>query len=145
MDMAAVGFFDDIIEKIRTCDFCIFDNRLAEEKPNVYTEIGIASALGKPFILANYKGNHQPIPSDLTHILNFHYASYKELCTNLDFNPSISRYFFETLVCENQYWHAQDKAKLVYSLNLVTWRESCAAKIFIRPSLGYSSMGVAST
>jgi hypothetical protein len=89
MDMAAVGFFDDIIEKIRTCDFCFFDNRLADEKPNVYIEIGIAYALGKPFILANYKGNHRPIPSDLTHILNIQYASYKDLCTTLDFNLPI--------------------------------------------------------
>jgi hypothetical protein len=89
MDMAAVGFFDDVIEQIRTCDFCFFDNRWADDKPNVYIEIGIAYAFGKPFILANYKGNHQPIPSDLTHILNIHYISYKDLCTTLDFNLPI--------------------------------------------------------
>ena len=52
MDIAAVGFFDDVIKKIRACDFCIFDNRWASEKPNVYIEAGIAYALGEPFILA---------------------------------------------------------------------------------------------
>jgi hypothetical protein len=85
-DMAAVGFFDDIVEKIRTCDFCIFDNQLAEEKANVYIEVGIAYALKRPFILANYKGNRLPIPSDLTHILHIPYTNYKDLCRTLYFN-----------------------------------------------------------
>lgn len=83
MDMAAVGFFDDIIQKIKKCDFCIFDNRLTDEKPNVYIEVGITYALEKPFILANFKGNRLPVPSDLTHILNIPYTHYKDLCTTL--------------------------------------------------------------
>ena len=86
MDMLAVGFFDEIIANIRKCDFCIFDNRLASEKPNVYIEVGIASAFGKPFILANYHGNRLGIPSDLTHILNIPYRGYQDLCRTLYFN-----------------------------------------------------------
>ena len=85
MDIAAVGFFDDIIKKIRTCDFCIFDNRWASERPNVYIEAGIAYALGKPFILANYQANRIGVPSDLTHILNIPYRSYEDLCRTLYF------------------------------------------------------------
>jgi hypothetical protein len=86
MDMLAIGFFDDIIKKIKKCDFCIFDNRLASEKPNVYIEAGISYALGKPFILANYQGNRLGIPSDLTHILNIPYRGYEDLCKVLYFN-----------------------------------------------------------
>jgi hypothetical protein len=86
MDMLAVGFFDDIIRNIQKCHFCIFDNRLASEKPNVYIEAGIAYALGKPFILANYHGNRLGIPSDLTHILNIPYRGYEDLCRTLYFN-----------------------------------------------------------
>lgn len=85
MDIAAVGFFDDIIRRIRACDFCIFDNRWASERPNVYIEVGIAYALAKPFILANYQGNRIGVPSDLTHILNIPYKSYADLCRTLYF------------------------------------------------------------
>ena len=86
MDMVAVGFFDDVVRNIRSCDFCIFDNRWANEKPNVYIEAGMAYALRKPFILANYYGNRLGIPSDLTHILNIPYKSYADLCRTLYFN-----------------------------------------------------------
>jgi hypothetical protein len=86
MDIAAVGFFDDIVKKIRSCDFCIFDNRRASEKPNVYIEAGIAYALKKPFILANFSGNRLGVPSDLTHILNIPYKSYEDLCRTLYFH-----------------------------------------------------------
>jgi hypothetical protein len=86
MDMVAVGFFDDIVAKIQTCDFCIFDNRWASDKPNVYIEAGIAYALKKPFILANYHKNRLGVPSDLTHILNIPYTSYEDLCRALYFN-----------------------------------------------------------
>jgi hypothetical protein len=85
MDIAAGGFFDDIVRKIRACDFCIFDNRWSSERPNVYIETGIAYALGKPFILANYQGNRIGVPSDLTHILNIPHKSYEDLCRTLYF------------------------------------------------------------
>jgi hypothetical protein len=89
MDIAAVGFFDDIVKRIRSCDFCIFDNRWASEKPNVYIEAGIAYALKKPFILANFHGNRLGVPSDLTHILNIPYKSYEDLSRTLYFHLPI--------------------------------------------------------
>jgi hypothetical protein len=65
-DLNASAFFDDIVKKIKKSDFCIFDNRGASEKPNVYIEAGIAYVLRKPFILANYAGNHLGVPSTVT-------------------------------------------------------------------------------
>jgi hypothetical protein len=89
MDISAVGFFDNLVKKIRMCDFCIFDNRWASEKPNVYIEAGIAYALHKPFILANFQENRVGVPSDLTHILNLPYKSYEDLCRTLYFQLPI--------------------------------------------------------
>jgi hypothetical protein len=69
--------------------FLYIDNRLADEKPNVYIEIGIAYTLGKPFIFGNHKRNRLPIPSDLRHIMNIDYTHYKDLCTTLYCNLPI--------------------------------------------------------
>lgn len=86
MDMNAVGFFDDIVRKISRCDFCIFDNRGTERKPNVYVEAGIAYVLEKPFILANYRGNRVGVPTDLIHVLNIPYDDYRDLTRRVYFN-----------------------------------------------------------
>jgi len=86
MDMQAVGFFDDIVKKIQRCDFCIFDNRSTDRKPNVYIEAGIAYVLRRPFILANHVGNRVGVPSDLSHILNIPYTNYSDLTRRLYFN-----------------------------------------------------------
>ncbi|HYN15274.1 MAG TPA: hypothetical protein VES66_05740 [Terriglobales bacterium] len=86
IDLNASGFFDEIIQKIRKADFCIFDNRSASEKPNVYIEAGIAYVLEKPFILANYQGNRLGVPSDLSHILNLPYKNYRDLTKTMYFN-----------------------------------------------------------
>lgn len=88
-DMAAVGFFDDIVDKIQKCDFCIFDNRLTERKPNVYIEAGIAYILDKPFIFANHRASKLQIPSDLRHIRSIDYRSYEDLTRKLHFNLSV--------------------------------------------------------
>lgn len=85
MDLTAVGFFDNIIQLIRECDFCIFDNRDAIEKPNVYIEIGIAYALRRPFIVAEYLHNRIGLPSDLGHINRIPYEDYRELTRLLYF------------------------------------------------------------
>jgi hypothetical protein len=89
MDLNAAGFFDAIIRQIRACDFCIFDNRRAEQKPNVYIESGIAYALGKPFIFADYRGNRIRIPSDLRHITTIPYDGYRDLTRRLYFQLPI--------------------------------------------------------
>jgi glycosyltransferase involved in cell wall biosynthesis len=86
IDLNAAGFFDEIIELIRKCDFCIFDNRLTEGRPNVYIEAGIAYALKRPFILANYKGNRLRLPADLKHITVIPYSNYQELAKRLYFS-----------------------------------------------------------
>jgi len=86
MDMNASGFFDGIVRLIRCCDFCIFDNRDTDGRPNVYIEAGIAYVLKRPFILANCKRNCVGVPSDLTHILNVPYDNYRDLSQQLYFN-----------------------------------------------------------
>lgn len=88
-DMNATGFFDDIVKRIRPSDFCIFDNRWASQKPNVYIEAGIAYVLNKPFILANFQGNRLGVPSDLTHVLNIPYRDYEGLSRTLYFNLAV--------------------------------------------------------
>jgi len=85
MDMSAVGFFAKTVREIRKADFCIFDNREADTKPNVYIEAGIAYALRKPFIVADYRGNHFEVPSDLQHINRVQYRDYQDLTRQIYF------------------------------------------------------------
>jgi len=85
MDMSADAFFSKTVREIKKADFCIFDNRGADEKPNVYIEAGIAYVLKKPFIMANYAGNRLHVPSDLAHINNVAYRGYADLMKQLYF------------------------------------------------------------
>jgi hypothetical protein len=85
MDMSAVGFFTKTLREIRRADFCIFDNREADTKPNVYIEAGIAYVLGKPFIMADYKRNRLEVPSDLQHINRIQYRNYADLSRQIYF------------------------------------------------------------
>jgi len=85
MDMSADAFFSKTVREMEKADFCIFDNRGAEEKPNVYIEAGIAYIRGKPFIMANYLGNRMQVPSDLTHINTVAYRSYADLMKQIYF------------------------------------------------------------
>jgi hypothetical protein len=85
MDMSAVGFFGKTVREIRRADFCIFDNREADLRPNVYIEAGIAYVLGKPFIMADYKRNRLQVPSDLQHINRIQYRNYEELSRQIYF------------------------------------------------------------
>lgn len=85
MDMSAVGFFGKTVREIRNSDFCIFDNRSADSKPNVYIEAGIAYVLRKPFIMADFKGNRLQVPSDLQHINRVSYRNYAELSKQIYF------------------------------------------------------------
>jgi hypothetical protein len=89
MDMHAVGFFDSLLKQIKMCHFCIFDTRDTDKHPNVFIEAGIAYALKRPFILANYQKNRMGVPSDLTHILNIPYNNYKELTRQLYFKMPV--------------------------------------------------------
>jgi hypothetical protein len=71
--------FNTIISMIRSAHFCIFDNRLTEQKPNVYIEIGAAITLGKPYYFFEFKGTTQKVPSDLAGLVALRYANYREL------------------------------------------------------------------
>jgi hypothetical protein len=85
MDMSAEAFFSKTVKEIKKADFCIFDNRGTDDKPNVYIEAGIAYVLKKPFIMANYSGNRLQVPSDLGHINTLVYKNYAELTKQIYF------------------------------------------------------------
>lgn len=89
MDLTAQGFFSKTIREIQRCDFCIFDNREADEKPNVYIEAGIAYVLKRPFMMANYGRNRLAVPSDLLHINTIEYKHYRELMKKIYFGLPI--------------------------------------------------------
>lgn len=79
-DGRAVNIISDLREKIRTQDFCIFDNRETTKpsKPNVYIEAGMAFALNRPFIFCHYT-RKEVWPADFSNISYIPYKSYKEL------------------------------------------------------------------
>ena len=79
-DIRSVQIFDDIVERIKRADFCIFDNRATAKRPNVYVEAGIAYAVGTPFILFDYvRQKTESIPSDLSHSFAIRYMTYQSL------------------------------------------------------------------
>ena len=82
-DGSAVSLLEDLCDKIRRHDFCLFDNRetSAPSKPNVYIEAGMAFALRRPFVFCHYK--REVWPSDFANILYVPYASYRELFQRL--------------------------------------------------------------
>jgi hypothetical protein len=94
-DLSAKKLFDAIVDRIASADMCIFDTLGTKDRPNVFVEIGIAHARGKPFIVCEYtggsdiKGKAVPetgkFPSDLEFLVRVQYASYEELCRQLYF------------------------------------------------------------
>jgi hypothetical protein len=78
-DIRSVQILDDIVRRIRAADFCIFDTRETEGKPNVYIEAGICYAIRKPFILFGHRLSAGAIPSDLGFALALEYDSYSQL------------------------------------------------------------------
>ncbi|HKV10057.1 MAG TPA: hypothetical protein VJ725_18095, partial [Thermoanaerobaculia bacterium] len=88
--------FEDIVQGIRDADLCFFDNLGTLNKPNVYIEIGIAHALGKPMLVSEYLGtggsrrrsripDTGSVPSDLQGLLRIQYRDYRDLCRQLYF------------------------------------------------------------
>ncbi len=77
----------DIVKKLSTADFAIFDNRETETRPNVYIEIGMSLILKLPFIVCDYRDpkrpDFDPLPSDLSGFLTVRYPDYKSLFTEL--------------------------------------------------------------
>jgi hypothetical protein len=91
-DMSAADVFTKVLAGIRNADLCLFDNLATSNKPNVYIEIGIAYALGKPMLFCEHTGTAADtafetasVPSDLQGLLRIQYASYQELCKKLYF------------------------------------------------------------
>jgi len=81
--------FQTILERIRTCDFAVFDDRETETRPNTLIELGAAIALGKPYFYFNYE-NKRTIQigrrrerirtaSDLAGMLYMPYTEYDAL------------------------------------------------------------------
>jgi len=50
--------FQTILDRIRKCDFAVFDDRETETRPNTLIEIGAAIALAKPHFYFNYENKH---------------------------------------------------------------------------------------
>jgi hypothetical protein len=94
-DISAAGLFSGIVNGIASADMCFFDNLGTLNKPNVYIEIGIAHALGKPMIVTEYSGPARKnarsmpdtgsVPSDLQGLFRIQYRSYEGLCKELYF------------------------------------------------------------
>jgi hypothetical protein len=95
-DLSARDVFDEIVRGIAAADLCLFDNLGTLNRPNVYVEIGIAHALGKPMMVCEYAGDTGEgrekiadtgsVPSDLKGLFRIQYRSYEELCRQLYFN-----------------------------------------------------------
>jgi hypothetical protein len=90
-DLSSRDIFRGIVDGIKEADLCIFDNLGTLNKPNVYVEIGIAHALGKPMLVCEYVGRRRRIPdsgsvpSDLQGLFRIQYRSYDDLCRQLYF------------------------------------------------------------
>jgi len=91
-DLSAKDIFEDIVTGIRNADLCLFDNLGTLNRPNVYIEIGIAYALGKPMLVCEYVGKGRKkildsgsVPSDLQGLLRITYQSYEDLSRKLYF------------------------------------------------------------
>ncbi|MCI0691197.1 nucleotide-binding protein [candidate division KSB1 bacterium] len=86
-EAASEPLLSDIVKKLSTADFAIFDNRETETKPNVYIEIGMSLILKLSFIVCDYRDpkrpDFDPMPSDLSGFLTVRYANYKSLFTEL--------------------------------------------------------------
>jgi hypothetical protein len=81
--------FQTILDRIRKCDFAIFDDRETETRPNTLIEIGAAIALGKPHFYFNYENKRTiqigkrreriKTASDLAGMLYMPYREYDAL------------------------------------------------------------------
>jgi hypothetical protein len=54
MDMPNGSVFETIVRRIGQSDFCIFDDRETEARPNVLIERGVAIGMNKPYCYLNY-------------------------------------------------------------------------------------------
>jgi hypothetical protein len=88
-DMPKGPVFETILERIRTADFSIFDDRDTEIRLNILIELGAAIGMERPYFYFNYgdkrtvkiNNRQEPITtaSDLAGMLYLPYTSYRGL------------------------------------------------------------------
>ena len=92
-DMPNGSVFETIVQRIRQSDFCVFDDRETEVRPNVLIELGVAIGIGKPYFYLNYEKKRKvtiarrkeviTTASDLAGMLYMPYTSYQDVCLEL--------------------------------------------------------------
>jgi len=92
-DMPNGSVFETIVQRIRQSDFCVFDDRETEVRPNVLIELGVAIGTGKPYFYLNYQKKRKvaiarrkeviTTASDLAGMLYMPYTSYEDVCLEL--------------------------------------------------------------
>jgi predicted nucleotide-binding protein with TIR-like domain len=92
-DMPNGAVFETIVQRIRQSDFCVFDDRETEVRPNVLIELGVAIGTGKPYFYLNYQKKRKvaiarrkeviTTASDLAGMLYMPYTSYEDVCLEL--------------------------------------------------------------
>jgi len=92
-DMPNGSIFETIVQRIRQSDFCVFDDRETEVRPNVLIELGVAIGIGKPYFYLNYRKKRKvaiarrkeviTTASDLAGMLYIPYTSYEDVCLEL--------------------------------------------------------------
>ncbi len=92
-DMPNGAVFETIVQRIRQSDFCVFDDRETEVRPNVLVELGVAIGTGKPYFYLNYQKKRKvaiarrkeviTTASDLAGMLYMPYTSYEDVCLEL--------------------------------------------------------------
>jgi hypothetical protein len=92
-DMPNGSVFETIVERIRQSDFCMFDDRETEVRPNVLIELGVSIGIGKPYFYLNYQKKRKvaiarrkeviATASDLAGMLYMPYTSYENVCMEL--------------------------------------------------------------
>jgi hypothetical protein len=87
-DMPNGAVFETIVKRIREADFCVFDDRETEVRPNVLIEIGVAVGTKTPYLYLNYERKRSvtiqrrreriKTASDLAGMLYLGYTSYED-------------------------------------------------------------------
>jgi len=100
--------FETILQRIRGADFCIFDDRETEVRPNVLIELGAAIGMRKPYFYFNYgkkrtvrvNNRNEPITtaSDLAGMLYLPYSTYQGLF--VEFARRLPGFLFDRALAE---------------------------------------------
>jgi predicted nucleotide-binding protein len=107
-DMPNGPVFETILQRIRGADFCIFDDRETEVRPNVLIELGAAIGMRKPYFYFNYgkkrtvrvNNRNEPITtaSDLAGMLYLPYSTYQGLF--VEFARRLPGFLFDRALAE---------------------------------------------